>query len=136
MEMPVNKAGLGDPNKCRAFVIHKMPRVDYSGLDRWASSILSIYTSSIFADQSDWSTGADAAHLKTTLQAQHFNPRSDYLVLGGDILRIASTMAVIGRNWSPVTLLRYDREYRGYWPFTLETGSVVRTTNVGIARLR
>lgn len=120
MEAPVNKRGLGDPALCRAFVIHSLAGLSYDDLSIWAHRRINLYSSSIFADQDDWSDGRETAQLLMSLQAHKFNPKFDYIVLSGDLLRIATVMAVVGRNWSPLTMLRYDREYRGYWPFTIK----------------
>lgn len=123
MEVPTNRQGLGDPSLCKAFIIHRLSGLTYSDLAIWAKQTINLFGSSIYADQDDWTNGRDAAQLVMTLQAHRFNPKHDYIVLSGDILRIATTMMVIGRNWSPVTILRYDREYRGYWPFCVHVGN-------------
>ena len=117
MEIRTDRKSLGSASGCRVFIIHHMFRLNYSDLDEWANTRVTLYESSIFADNDDWADGKEPAKLLFKLQQFKFDPTKDYVVLSGDILRIATTCALIGRLYPKFCMLRYDRQLNGYWPF-------------------
>ena len=124
MEIPINKSGLGDPALCRAIVIHRIVNASYADLDNFASKRVYLYNKSIFPDSEDWSARTvtevlpgSAWELDLHLMRLNFDPDHDYVVLSGDVLRIATVCALIGRRWGRFCLLRHDKQMNGYWPF-------------------
>lgn len=130
MPIPPNIIKLGEPSECRAFITHKVPALDYSALNEYASTHHVVYSSSAFPDQPDWMAHPGAARLEHLFEHFKFDPMTDYIVLSGDVLRIALVCALIGSLHNRACFLRYDRTVTRYWPFHVDLNPRGMSKNV------
>jgi len=49
-----------------------------------------------------------------------FDPGRDYLLLVGDHIQVAALCAGLGARYGAFTVLRYDRQARGYVPVRIQ----------------
>lgn len=56
---------------------------------------------------------------KMSAAASEYKPTLDYLLIAGDHLQIAQFIALLIRRWEQCTVLRYDRQAKGYFPVEL-----------------
>lgn len=124
VEILTNNQGLGNPEECRAFIIHRLPRLSdgYSTLSRWANTTIALYHSSLYPDSPEWvgpeHGGRSLAYRMTQMS---YDPKKDYVVLSGDLLRIATVCYTLGGcHHDSVCFLRFDRDLGGYWPFKIK----------------
>lgn len=111
---------LGNPAKCRAFIAHATKDViDRPALFDYASELIDLHHRWVFPDEVEHrqrTLGQDT--INALFAHDGFNPKSDYLVTGGDPLILARVLWQL-RSLESLTLLRYDRHQRAYFPFRL-----------------
>lgn len=112
---------LGPPHRCRAFVAHSTHNIDRTMLREFAHQVIQIHTRWIF--RTDVLARAEAVEQSALVMNDHggFDGNFDYLVLNGDpLLSVAVALAI--PTDQPLTLLRFDKQLNGYFPFRVRQG--------------
>ena len=107
----------GDVSKCRVFIPCRTHKIDISDLRRFAPTIITVSERyAVYPDQPVVTNAVAFTH--AFLVDAGFDPKRDYVALGGDALLSAILMMTLGRYYTDVTILRYDVQAGAYWPST------------------
>lgn len=111
---------LAPPALCRAFIAHaSRDIIDRQSLSEYAGKLIDLHHRWVFPDEVETRENTLVAETLRVFDAHGFNARRDYIVTGGDPLITAAVIWSLRRSHLPITLLRYDRQRPGYFPFRL-----------------
>lgn len=101
------------------FVVHELsPKTDISSAAVYGD-IRFINHRYIFADELDGDKPPKGFYDSILRSAADFLPKKDYLLIAGDHLQLVMMASALTELHAGFTVLRYEREAKGYIPVTI-----------------